>query len=161
MTESNNPPSQALPKFNLTELKTLNIFTKNIGPLIPNFENLYKEASLLNYNSISFSPINTLSSANSIYTFTSHNEISNSFFLTKSLSSQDKQTHFKHTITALSTKYNIHSFIDIILNQTSIESKWIHSHPNCAFNLKNCPWLTSAYELDKILTKYSHDFLNK
>ena len=162
MTESPNPPTQLnLPKPNLTSLKTLNIFTKNIGPLHPNFESLYKEASLLNYNTISFSPINPLSSANSIYTFTSHNEISNSFFLTNNLTPNDKQVQFKQVISSLSTKYNIHSFIDIILNQTSIESKWIHSYPNCAFNLKNCPWLTSAYELDKILTKYSHDFLNK
>ena len=162
MTESPNPPTQLnLPKPNLTSLKTLNIFTKNIGPLHPNFESLYKEASLLNYNTISFSPINPLSSANSIYTFTSHNEISNSFFLTNNLTPNDKQVQFKQVISSLSTKYNIHSFIDIILNQTSIESKWIHSHPNCAVNLKNCPWLTSAYELDKILTKYSHDFLNK
>jgi len=61
----------------------------------------------------------------------------------------------------LRKNYNIGSCIDIILNQTSIESKFIYEHPECGVTLDNYPWLTAAYELDKLLNNYSNLFFEK
>jgi len=50
------------------------------------------------------------------------------------------------------------SIVDIVLNHTAIDSKWVLEHPEATYNTDNCPHLWSAWVLDKALMDFSRDF---
>ena len=147
-----------LNKITLSKIQLQSVLSKNLGKL-SNFENYYKEVSLLKYNFIHFTSIQSLSSSDNLFSLKNQNEISDSFFEEK-LSNEEKLNKFKENIKLLRDKYHIGSLVNIILNQTSIESNWLYENPECGYTLENCPWLTVAYELDKLLVNYSDLFLS-
>ncbi len=153
--------TDSLIKIALNKIQLQSVLSKNLGKL-SKFEYYYNELSLLKYNFIHFTSIQQLSSCDNLYCLKDQNEISNSFFEeNEKLSNEQKLNKFKENMTLLKTKYHIGSVIDIILNQTSIESDWIIDHPECCYTLDNCPWLTIAYELDKLLVNYSNLFFER
>ena len=148
-------------KIPLNKIQLQSVLSKNLGKL-SNFENYYKELSLLKYNFIHLTSIQTLSSSENLFCIKEQNEISDLFFEEKEkLSKEEKILKFKENMSLLRTNYHIGSIIDIVLNQTSIESNWIYENPECGYTLDNCPWLTVAYELDKLLVNYSNLFFDK
>ena len=147
-------------KISTNKIQLQSVLTKNLGKL-NNFENYFHEANLLKYNFIHFTSIQELSSSDNLFSLKNHNEISNSYFDKKNLTQIQKVNLFKEQMENLRKKYHIGSCIDIILNQTSIESKFIYEHPECGVTLDNYPWLTAAYELDKLLVNYSNLFYEK
>ena len=147
-------------KISTNKIQLQSVLTKNLGKL-NNFENYFHEANLLKYNFIHFTSIQELSSSDNLFSLKNHNEISNSYFDKKNLTQIQKVNLFKEQMENLRKKYHIGSCIDIILNQTSIESTFIYEHPECGVTLDNYPWLTAAYELDKLLVNYSNLFYEK
>ena len=151
----------------LTQIKMQTVISKNIGTLKNNFESYFEEASLLGYNFIHFKTLQSLSSSENLYSIKDHNELNNSFFIEKNknkniaLNKEKKNDIFQNTIKKLKQKYNIGGITDVILTQASTESEWILTHPECAYNLENSPWLNVAYKLDEILVNYSNKFFNK
>jgi glycogen debranching enzyme len=43
------------------------------------------------------------------------------------------------------------SFVDIVLNHTANDSKWIVDHPEATYNTDDCPHLHSAWLFDKAI----------
>ena len=149
---------------NINEIKLQTVISKNIGKISEDFENYYKEISLLGYNFIHFKTLQTLSSTDNLYSIKNHNELNLELFTEEeniNLSSQEKYTILESSLKFLKSNYGIASITDLILTQTSTESRWMIEHPECGYNLENSPWLTVAYELDKILVNYSEAFYEK
>jgi len=53
------------------------------------------------------------------------------------------------------------SIVDIVLNHTANNSKWIVDHPDASYNTDDCPHLWSAWLLDKSIQDFSLDFAAK
>ena len=51
--------------------------------------------------------------------------------------------------------------MDIVLNHTANDSKWIVDHPSATYNTDDCPHLWSAWLLDKALADLSTAYSNK
>jgi glycogen debranching enzyme len=48
---------------------------------------------------------------------------------------------------------------DLVLNHAAHSgTEWVVTHPEVTYNTKNCPWLNAAYELDKAIISFSHDY---
>ena len=141
-------------KIPINKITMQSVLSKNIGYL-DNFIDYFTEASLLKYNMIHFTTFQTLSESNNIYCIKDQTEIDDIFFQDEIITKREKFYKLKECIDSLKENYEIGSCVDIILNQTSIESHWIQNNRECLYNLENCPWLNVAYQLDKILNNYS------
>jgi len=53
------------------------------------------------------------------------------------------------------------SIVDIVLNHTANDSKWIVDYPEASYNTDDCPHLWSAWVLDKAIQDFSLDYANK
>lgn len=51
--------------------------------------------------------------------------------------------------------------VDIVLNHTANNSKWIVDHPEATYNTDDCPHLWSAWLLDEAIMKFSENYANK
>lgn len=145
--------------YDIENLSMQTILSKSLGK-IEEWENYFKEASLLNYNFIHFTPVQMIGSSDSLYCLKDQTEINDSFF-DKKFSKEEKYFELKNNIEYLKQKYHINSLVDIVLNHTAANSDWIYKHPDAGYNLENCPYLTVSYELDRLLLDYSHRFSEK
>ena len=150
----------------INQIQMQSIIPKNIGSISKDFEKYYEEASLLEYNFIHFLSFQELSSNENINIIEDQNELNKDLFinnneLNNNLDTNEKNQILVNSIKNLKNKYHIGAITDIILSQTSSESKWIYENKDCTYNLKNTPWLNVSYELDKILMNYSKLFASK
>ena len=47
-------------------------------------------------------------------------------------------------------EWNMLSICDIVLNHAANNSVWVREHPECTYNLSNCPHLRPAFLLDRM-----------
>ena len=50
------------------------------------------------------------------------------------------------------------SIVDIVLNHTANDSKWIIEHPEATYNTDDCPHLWSAWIFDKAIQDFSLEY---
>jgi glycogen debranching enzyme len=67
----------------------------------------------------------------------------------------------KSKVDFLKEEYRLLGIVDIVLNHTANNSKWLLEHPSSAYNTHNCPHLNSAYVLDRALADFSDDFAQR
>ncbi|CAG2115291.1 unnamed protein product, partial [Medioppia subpectinata] len=108
------------------------------------------------YNLIHFTPIQELGASNSSYCLSDQLKVNPIF------SAPDKECTFEdisQLIEWMRKEWQILSLTDIVLNHTANESPWLQTHPECAYNCLNSPWLRSAYLLDRILHHLTCDII--
>ena len=141
----------------LDDIQLQTILSKSLGK-INEFEKYFKEASKLKYNFVHFTPIQQLGISESLYCLRDNTKINNIFFDSDNLSEEQKSKLMKEQLDKGREKYGIGSLVDIVLNHASDNSEWLEKHPECGYNLENCPWLNCAYALDCVLQEYSNAF---
>ena len=55
------------------------------------------------------------------------------------------------------TDWNMLSICDIVLNHTANETAWVTEHPEATYNLVNCPYMRSAFLLERVIKRLSID----
>ena len=141
----------------LDDIQLQTILSKSLGK-VNEFEKYFEEASRLKYNFVHFTPIQQLGISESLYCLRDNTKINNIFFDSDKLSEDQKYKLFKEQLDKGREIYGIGSLVDIVLNHASDNSEWLSNHPECGYNLENCPWLNCAYYLDCILQEYSNAF---
>jgi len=145
---------------NLESIHMQTVLSKSLGKL-SKWEEFFREAHLLKYNFIHFTPLQKLGVSESSYCINDNNEISDWFFDEKNLTPEEKSKILQSTVEELRNKYHIGGIIDIVLNHSAENSEWLGKNPQSGFNLKNFPHLNCAYELEVILLNYSQRYSDK
>lgn len=118
------------------------------------WEGKLRVAKETGYNMIHFTPIQELGESDSAYSLRSQLSLNPSFA---------ENGHVPDILEVLQMtermrkEWKVLSICDIVLNHTANESAWLKEHPECTYNLVNCPHLKPAYLLDVALYQFSLD----
>ena len=74
------------------------------------------------------------------------------------LSKQEKFDLVRQTMDSIRTDLGLFGIVDIVLNHTANNTKWIQQHPEACYNTDDQPRLYPAYLLDAELVKISKEF---
>ncbi|XP_050428887.1 glycogen debranching enzyme isoform X2 [Adelges cooleyi] len=135
----------------LNSIQAVSVLTKCLGPL-SSWKSKLKVAKEAGYNMVHFTPIQELGGSNSSYSLKDQLALNPLFNY-----DNHKVTHnnIKSLLDEIKVEWNVMSICDIVLNHTANESPWLMEHPECAYNLVNCPYLKPAYLLDYHLYHFS------
>uniref|UniRef100_H2ZLQ6 Glycogen debranching enzyme n=1 Tax=Ciona savignyi TaxID=51511 RepID=H2ZLQ6_CIOSA len=100
------------------------------------------------YNVIHFTPVQELGHSNSSYS------IADQMALNPNFSSSTTPATFQNVenlVKEMRRDWEMLSVTDVVWNHTAQSSLWLKDYPECAFNLKNCPYLRPAYLLDRAI----------
>lgn len=120
---------------------------KCLGPLDEWLDRL-RVAKEAGYNMIHLTPLQKLGLSRSCYSLADQLELNPDF------SPPGKNYTWADVgslVTKLKTEWNMVCITDVVYNHTAANSKWIHLHPECGYNLVNSPHLKPAWVLDRAL----------
>lgn len=124
------------------------ILSKSLGPFSKWRERLQVSYET-GYNMIHLTPTQKLGVSNSSYSIADQLELNPAVSIdaTKEVAWAD----VGEFVDMLKNEWNMLTMTDVVWNHTAKNSEWIREHPQCSFNLVNCPHLRPAYILDRAL----------
>lgn len=134
-------------------IQCVTYLSKCLGP-VSSWEGKLTVAKETGYNMIHFTPIQELGGSDSAYSLCNQLSLNPSFAENGHV--PDISDVFQIT-ERMRKEWKVLSICDIVLNHTANESTWLKEHPECSYNLVNCPHLKPAYLLDVALYQFSLD----
>ncbi|KAL8586750.1 hypothetical protein ACOMHN_061263 [Nucella lapillus] len=129
------------------------VVTKLLGPF-EEWESRLRISKESAYNMVHFTPVQELGESNSAYSIRDHHRLSPAYSTDRRLIHL-MMPHLKNLVDRMEHDWQMLSIVDVVLNHTATDSPLLERHPECAYNLENCPHLRPAYMLDRILQQFS------
>ncbi len=77
------------------------------------------------------------------------------YYFEASLTSAQRYSQLKETLSHIKKTHNCLFFIDILLNHTAADSPWLNDDHDAYYSLSNTPHLNSAFLLDQTIAHFS------
>lgn len=122
---------------------------------------IFGQQAKLGYNAIHFVPMQKYGPSGNMYSIRDQHSVDDFYIKDPNMLPDERLRMQQETIQEINEKHNLLCFADIELNHTAVNSDWLSSHPEAAYNLHNCPSLKVAYEFDNFLAKFSEDYSQK
>ncbi|GAA5860325.1 hypothetical protein JCM8547_003463 [Rhodosporidiobolus lusitaniae] len=108
------------------------------------------------YNMIHYTPLQQRGESNSPYSIFDQVEYSDDLFPAglKGKTSE-KERLMKEKLEEIKREYGMLGMIDVVLNHTANNSKWLEEHPEAGYSVHTSPHLAGALELDTALLNLS------
>ncbi|PIO28209.1 hypothetical protein AB205_0197560, partial [Aquarana catesbeiana] len=97
---------------------------------------------------VHFTPLQTLGKSRSCYSLANQLELNPDFSRPGKKYTWNDVGKLVHK---MRTEWDMLCITDVVYNHTATNSKWIHDHPECGYNLVNSPHLKPAWLLDRAL----------
>lgn len=135
----------------------LTVLSRSLGH-IDLWTSIFTDQISLGYNFFHITPVQELGGSQSLYCIKDPNNLNPVLF--SGYNKQEAYDRLNETIKEIET-LGAGCMVDIILNHTAFDTRFIESHPEAAYNLENCPYLRAAYVLDKALHDFSAAIIQK
>lgn len=99
------------------------------------------------YNMVHFAPLMQRGSSNSPYSIYDQLAFDKTDF-------PHGESDVAAMVKKMETDFGLLGLVDVVLNHTANNSKWLESHPEAGYNIETAPWLESAEELDRRLLEF-------
>lgn len=101
------------------------------------------------YNMIHYTPLQQRGESNSPYSIYEQLEFSDDLFEKTAQGNQTLKTkHMSHMLSKIRQEWGMLGMIDVVLNHTAHNSKWLQEHPEAGYSVASSPHLAGALELD-------------
>lgn len=127
------------------------VLSRSMGP-INSWLEIFDDQFSLGYNFFHITPIQVLGGSQSLYCIKEPTNLSDSLF--PGMNTSQKYAALGNIMEILDSK-GIGCMIDIVLNHCAYNSEFVEEYPEATYNLVNCPYLKSAYQLDKALHEFT------
>ncbi|VVC27660.1 Hypothetical protein CINCED_3A023505 [Cinara cedri] len=135
----------------LESLQVVSVLAKCLGPF-DSWKSKLHVAKESGYNMVHFTPIQELGGSKSSYSLKNQLKVNPSFSY---CNTEVKFDDIKSLTKQMKNEWNVLSICDLVLNHTANESCWLLEHPECTYNMVNCPYLRPAYLLDYTLYHFT------
>ncbi|GAA6064028.1 hypothetical protein JCM10212_004260 [Sporobolomyces blumeae] len=108
------------------------------------------------YNMIHYTPLQQRGASNSPYSIYEQLEFSDDLFDDKVKGNQKEKTKkMQEILKRIREEWGLLGMIDVVLNHTAHNSKWLEEHPESGYSVASSPHLAGAVELDDAFIKLS------
>ncbi|GAA5998308.1 hypothetical protein JCM5350_002093 [Sporobolomyces pararoseus] len=108
------------------------------------------------YNMIHYTPLQQRGESNSPYSIYEQLEFSDDLFEDKVKGNQKEKTKkMQEMLKNIREEWGMLGMIDVVLNHTAHNSKWLEEHPEAGYSVASSPHLAGALELDDAFLKLS------
>ncbi|GAA5866533.1 hypothetical protein JCM1840_001348 [Sporobolomyces johnsonii] len=108
------------------------------------------------YNMIHYTPLQQRGESNSPYSIYEQLEFADDLFADAIKGKQAKKTEkMREMLKSVKEEWGMLGMIDVVLNHTANNSKWLEEHPEAGYSVYSSPHLAGALELDDALLSLS------
>ncbi|GAA5992110.1 hypothetical protein JCM11641_003527, partial [Rhodosporidiobolus odoratus] len=108
------------------------------------------------YNMIHYTPLQTRGESDSPYSIFDQNEYADDLFPEELKGeTKGKEEGMRRKLKEIKERFGMAGMIDVVLNHTANNSKWLEEHPEAGYSPHTAPHLTSAVLLDRAFLSLS------